>query len=159
MLFRSLGIVAMNNAQKECIEQCLEKYANSLEIHLDELINRPNEGLFIKNLENVQGDERDVIFISFTYGKDKDSGKVMQRFGPINQEKGWRRLNVLFTRARKRMHVFSSMRDVDILPNESSNGHKSVKALKDFLTWAQKGQLPVNVTKTEIGRASCRERV
>lgn len=144
----SLGIVAMNNAQKECIEQCLEKYANSLEIHLDELINRPNEGLFIKNLENVQGDERDVIFISFTYGKDKDSGKVMQRFGPINQEKGWRRLNVLFTRARKRMHVFSSMRDVDILPNESSNGHKSVKALKDFLTWAQKGQLPVNVTKT-----------
>lgn len=144
----SLGVVAMNNAQKECIEQFLEKYANSQDVHLDELINRPEDSLFIKNLENVQGDERDVIFISFTYGKDRDSGKVMQRFGPINQEKGWRRLNVLFTRARKRMHVFSSMRDVDILPNEASNGHKSVKALKDFLTWAQTGRLPTPVTKT-----------
>ena len=144
----SLGVVAMNNAQKECIENFLEKYSNSYDVQLDELINRPKDGLFIKNLENVQGDERDVIFISFTYGKDKDSGKVMQRFGPINQAKGWRRLNVLFTRARKRMHVFSSMRDIDILPNETSNGHKSVKALKDFLTWAEKKCLPIKATKT-----------
>lgn len=54
----------------------------------------------MKNLENVQGDERDVIFISFTYGPSEHGGKVYQRFGPINSDVGWRRLNVLFTRSK-----------------------------------------------------------
>lgn len=60
----------------------------------------PWKSHFVKNLENVQGDERDVIFISFTYGPSEHGGKVYQRFGPINSDVGWRRLNVLFTRSK-----------------------------------------------------------
>lgn len=143
----SLGVVAMNSAQRDRIEECLENITHGFDKQVDDLVNRKFDGLFIKNLENVQGDERDVIFISFTYGKDQDSGRVMQRFGPINSEKGWRRLNVLFTRARKRMHVFSSMRDTDILPNSGSPAYKSVKALRDFLTYAETGRLPISTTQ------------
>lgn len=67
------------------------------------------EPFFIKNLENVQGDERDVIFISTVYGPDQETGKVAQRFGPINSDTGHRRLNVLFTRAKEKVVVFSSL--------------------------------------------------
>ena len=63
---------------------------------------------FIKNLENVQGDERDVIFISCTYGPEEIAGKVFQRFGPINADMGWRRLNVLFTRSKKSCLLYTS---------------------------------------------------
>jgi hypothetical protein len=65
------------------------------------------EPFFVKNLENIQGDERDVIFLSVTYAKSPD-GRLRYNFGPINGENGWRRLNVLTTRARRRMRVFSS---------------------------------------------------
>lgn len=92
----------------------------------------------MKNLENVQGDERDVIFISVTYGPDQN-GHVFQRFGPINGETGHRRLNVLFTRARKRTVVFSSMlgEHVQVQPNSKPG----VKALKGYLSFAQTGIL------------------
>ena len=70
-------------------------------IAYQEQMDRGPEPLFIKNLENVQGDERDVIFISATYGPDA-KGNQYQRFGPINGPNGHRRLNVLFTRAKKR---------------------------------------------------------
>jgi hypothetical protein len=77
------------------------------------------EPLFIKNLENVQGDERDVIFISATYGPDA-KGNQYQRFGPINGPNGHRRLNVLFTRAKKRVEVFSAL-DPDRIQTTSSS--------------------------------------
>jgi very-short-patch-repair endonuclease len=98
-----------------------------------------NYPLFIKNLENVQGDERDVIMISMTYGPETVGGRTMQRFGPINQEVGWRRLNVLVTRSKKRMHVFSSMGSGDILASESSS--KGVLALRNFLEYCETGHL------------------
>ena len=69
-----------------------------------EKMNSGSEPFFVKNLENVQGDERDVIFISATYGPDA-RGNQYQRFGPINGANGHRRLNVLFTRAKKRTEV------------------------------------------------------
>lgn len=97
------------------------------------------ESLFIKNLENVQGDERDVIFISMTYGPNELGGKVYQRFGPINSDVGWRRLNVLFTRSRKRMHVFSSMGSDDIVVGP--NSRRGVNALRDFLAYCETGVL------------------
>ena len=65
---------------------------------------------FVKNLENVQGDERDVIFISTTFGKAPGTDKVRQNFGPISRPDGWRRLNVLFTRSKRRIELFTSMR-------------------------------------------------
>jgi superfamily I DNA and/or RNA helicase len=69
---------------------------------------------FVKNLENVQGDERDVIFISTTFGKAPGTDKVSQNFGPISRSHGWRRLNVLFTRAKRRIELFTSMSAEDI---------------------------------------------
>ena len=117
----SLAVVTMNAGQQTLIEELLET----------RLVNRPSEKelmdklynmadpFIIKNLENIQGDERDVVFISCTYGKAPGTNVVPQRFGPINRADGWRRLNVLFTRARKRMHVFSSMQGTDIHPQES----------------------------------------
>lgn len=103
---------------------------------------------FIKNLESVQGDERDVIIISMTYGPLSPGGKVPQRFGPVNYEGGWRRLNVLFTRAKKRMHVFSTMRAHQIVADEGSN--KSRQALRNFLAFCE--QAPEAVSQ-ESGRS------
>ena len=76
---------------------------------------------FIKNLENVQGDERDVIFIGTVYGPEKEKLPVMQRFGPISGVAGKRRLNVLFSRAKERIITFSSMTSADIRAEEGGN--------------------------------------
>ena len=105
--------------------------------------------MFIKNLENVQGDERDVIFVSMTYGPQEPGGKVFQRFGPINSDMGWRRLNVLFTRSKKRMHIFSSMGSDDIVAGSSSK--RGVRALRDFLSFCETGIF--HKTERETGRA------
>ncbi len=78
-------------------------------------IARSPDPFFVKNLENIQGDERDVIFLSVTYAKAAD-GVLRYNFGALNGENGWRRLNVLTTRARRRMRVFSSIRGSDINP-------------------------------------------
>jgi len=98
------------------------------------------EPLFIKNLENVQGDERDVIIISMTYGPDTAGAASMhQRFGPINSDAGWRRLNVLFTRSKKRMLIHSSMDSGHIRTSEKSS--RGVTALKAFLEYCETGLL------------------
>ena len=135
---RSLGIATMNQVQK-----------NLIEIEMDRaFINHPHatnykekwqgtlESFFVKNLESVQGDERDAIFISTVYGPDKN-GIVMQRFGPINLTGGYRRLNVLFSRAKKNMVVFTSLKPEHIKIQDSSS--EGVRALKGFLTYASKG--------------------
>lgn len=137
----SIGIVAMNSQQRDEIESQLELRL-SKDSRLQDLYDKKmksHEPVFVKNLENVQGDERDVIVISMTYGPSQVGGKVFQRFGPINQSSGWRRLNVLFTRSKKRMHVISSMNSSDILSSESSS--KGVTALKAFLRYCETGFL------------------
>lgn len=96
-----------------------------------------DEPLFIKNLENVQGDEREIMIISCTYGRTEPGGRVMQRFGPINSAEGGRRLNVLFTRSRTRMEIFSSMLPSDIVLSEKSS--EGVKALRGMLRYAETG--------------------
>ncbi len=97
------------------------------------------ETLFVKKLENVQGDERDVIFISTTYGPDA-RGNQFQRFGPINSVNGHRRLNVLFTRAKKRSVVFSSLDPERI--QTTSNSPWGLRALKQYLIFARTGKQP-----------------
>jgi len=137
----SLGVVAMNAKQREQIERAIESLSKE-QPELQEAMENNSENdepLFVKNLENVQGDERDVIFISCTYGPSEIGGRVMQRFGPINSATGWRRLNVLFTRSKKRMHIFSSMGAEDILVSERSS--RGVKAFKEFLAYAETGYL------------------
>jgi very-short-patch-repair endonuclease len=136
----SLGVVTMNSTQRELIESLLEQrlkddpaaqeYVRSWEAGL--------EPFFIKNLENVQGDERSVIYISVTYGP-APGGHVFQRFGPINSPTGHRRLNVLFTRARRRVVVFSSMLADQVQSSPTSSW--GVRALKSYLHFAQTGVL------------------
>jgi len=147
----SLGVAAFNVKQAEMIDSLLRKACDQdteLSRIIAEIEGR-EDGLFIKNLESIQGDERDVMFISYTYGPDATSGRVFQRFGPINSEFGWRRLNVMVTRARKRMEIFSSMRPSDIQygPDKS----RGVNAYHDFLEFAYSGTL------REIGSESGRE--
>ena len=140
----TLGVAAMSAKQRDQIENEIEMLAKEDTLFAD-LLDKDakkskSESLFIKNLENVQGDERDVIFISMTYGPEQPGGKVYQRFGPINSEHGWRRLNVLFTRSKKRMHVFSSMDSGDILV-ESNAKKRGVRALRNFLKYCETGNL------------------
>ncbi len=137
----SIGVVAMSADQRDQIERAVEDVAKDDPLFQEAVEQNLllDEPLFIKNLENVQGDERDVIFISCTYGPEEIAGRVFQRFGPINSDVGWRRLNVLFTRSKKRMHVFSSMGSEDILVSERSK--RGVTAFKDFLAFAETGHL------------------
>lgn len=136
----SVGVVAMNAKQREQIECEVEALSIDDAKFRKALAGTRStpEPFFVKNLENVQGDERDVILISMTYGPDA-KGIVMQRFGPINRDTGWRRLNVLFSRAKRRMEIFSSMSAEDIRVEPHSR--RGVKALKGFLSYAETGLL------------------
>jgi very-short-patch-repair endonuclease len=146
----SIGVVAMNKKQQEFIEDELDNLKkNNIKLEQASAINENSDNpLFIKNLESVQGDERDVIYISFTYGPQQPGSRnVAQRFGPINSEAGGRRMNVLLTRSKKRMHIFSSMQASDIkLTEKSSTG---VIALKNFLDYAATGNLPKQYKLTD----------
>ncbi len=145
----SLGVATFNMRQQALINEILDERCQEdswLEAQI-KLTENSKEPFFIKNLENVQGDERDVIFVSTTYGPDPETGKVFQRFGPISHEMGWRRLNVIFTRAKKRLALFTSMRSNQIHPKTK----RGVQILKTYLEYAETGQLPINVgTETEI---------
>lgn len=146
----SLGVVAMSADQRQQIERAIEVLAKEDSVFAEQLEKDAGntESLFIKNLENVQGDERDVIYISMTYGPQEPGGRVMQRFGPINSDVGWRRLNVLFTRSKKRMHIFSSMASSDIIAGGTAK--RGVQALHDFLRFCETGIL--HKTERETGR-------
>ncbi len=146
---RSLGVVAMNEAQADEIAEQLEM----LSIHHDELRRRleltdSSEGLFVKSLEKVQGDERDTIVISTTYGPIEPGGGVAMRFGPINQNGGHRRLNVLFTRAKCAIELVTSMESHQIQPTATSS--QGVHALKGYLKYVESQSL-------DTGRQSGRE--
>jgi very-short-patch-repair endonuclease len=88
----------------------------------------------VKSLENVQGDERDVIFVSLTYGPDPATKRVAQRFGPLNSRFGARRLNVLFTRARELLVVFSSLKPEDLTVDDGASA--GLQTLRSYLTYA-----------------------
>lgn len=133
----SLGIVALNIQQMELIQQELNRLIDNdvlVDQYREKVLNKGEE-LFIKNLENVQGDERDFIFISMTYGPEVGTSVLKQRFGPINRKQGHRRLNVLFSRARTRVGLFCSFGSADVVPTpESSEG---VHVLRKYLEYAE----------------------
>ncbi|MFF1308493.1 DUF3320 domain-containing protein [Streptomyces sp. NPDC058307] len=130
----TLGVVALSKAQAEAIEEAVQK-ARTARPDLDHHFTEGRlDGFFVKNLETVQGDERDVIILSIGYGPDH-RGKLLSAFGPINKEGGWRRLNVAVTRARRRMEVVASFHGGD-LPDSPN---KSVQHLKRYLQYAQHG--------------------
>jgi very-short-patch-repair endonuclease len=137
---KSLGIVAMNKTQQELIQKMMDElFATDVEAEAYRLRwENSLDSIFVKNLENVQGDERDVIFISTVYGKDA-AGNFFQRLGPINGAHGHRRLNVLFTRAKQQVRLFTSMKSGDL--RVDSGARWGVKALKNYLAFAETGHL------------------
>lgn len=133
---KSIGVVTFSSVQQILIDDMLtETFRQRPDI--EELAYKSPEPVFIKNLENVQGDERDVILFSVGYGPDKNN-KVTLNFGPLNREGGWRRLNVAVSRARYEMIVFSTLKanQIDIIRSTSLG----VAAFKAFLEFAEKGK-------------------
>jgi very-short-patch-repair endonuclease len=143
---QSLGVGAFSVAQRDAIRDELELLLRT-ERGLDEFFARGrDEPFFIKNLENIQGDERDVIFISVGYSRDS-SGFMAMNFGPLSSDGGERRLNVLISRARDRCEVFSSITADDIdLDRGRSRG---TAAFKVFLGYAETGVLD---SRAPLGR-------
>ncbi|OEZ60979.1 DUF4011 domain-containing protein [Duganella sp. HH105] len=140
----SLGVVTLNVKQRDLISEMLEERLKSV-VDADkfqEHWKQHGHELFVKNLENVQGDERDCIIISTTFGKPSTAGVVRQNFGPISRGGGWRRLNVLFTRAKKSVVVYSSMRPEDIIVDKSTP--EGTKALRNYLLFARDNVLSQN---------------
>lgn len=140
---KSLGVGTFSVAQMNAILEELElmrKEHPRMEKYFREDI---DEHFFVKNLETIQGDERDVIFISIGYGFDENQ-KISLNFGPLNQEGGERRLNVLITRAREKCVAFSNFRSMDL--HVTGGTPFGVKALKTFLQYAESGSLTLDHT-------------
>ncbi|AXV04978.1 DNA helicase related protein [Euzebya pacifica] len=132
----SVGIVAFSSAQQHTIENALEMKRRERP-ELDDWFTEDRlNGYFVKNLESVQGDERDVILFSVGYGPD-EAGKLTLNFGPLNRETGWRRLNVAITRAKRRVEIFSSFGPGQ-LDTRGTNA-RGVHELKRYLEFAQQG--------------------
>ncbi len=134
---QSIGVVTFNSAQQTLIEDLLDEARSN---HPDiEWAFDPDSGIepvFVKNLETVQGDERDVILFSVTYGPD-EAGHVTMNFGPLNREGGERRLNVAISRSRHEMMVFSTLSPDHI--NLALTKALAVADLKHFLEFAERG--------------------
>jgi very-short-patch-repair endonuclease len=140
---QTLGVITFSYAQRDAIIAEWEKRRREqpqFEAFFDE--NAP-EPFFIKNLEMVQGDERDVIFFSVGYGKD-ENGKVLMNFGPLNQDGGERRLNVAITRARRDVKLVSSImpEDIDLTRTQSLGAQR----LRDYMFYARDGVQTLGVT-------------
>lgn len=131
----SLGVVTFNSDQQRLIEDLLDREIAKYP-EVEQFFGERTEPVMVKNLESVQGDERDVMFFSITYGPDH-TGRVRMNFGPLNRQGGERRLNVAITRARKELLVFSSIGPEDFDLNRTAA--IGVHDLKDFLDYAERG--------------------
>jgi len=142
---KSLGVGTFSVAQKNAILEALEVKRKEHPEYEPLFSDNKEERFFVKNLETIQGDERDVILISVGYGFDQD-GKMSLNFGPLNQDGGERRLNVLITRAREKCVVFSNFKAYDM--NLTANPPYGVKSLKEFLEYAENLTLGTNQTES-----------
>jgi len=131
----SVGVVTFNVNQQRLIENLLDKAAGNDSV-LESARHAGDESLFVKNLENVQGDERDNILFSICYAPDR-GGRLSQNYGPLNRKGGERRLNVAVTRARRHMRVFSTLRHDQI--QLSQTRAVGVQHLRTFLDFARRG--------------------
>lgn len=133
---RSLGIIAFSEKQQSAIEEEVQRFREENQ-HFESFFKEDKEEpFFIKNLENVQGDERDTILFSICYGKDAN-GRMYMRFGPLGQQGGERRLNVAITRAKYNVKLIGSILPYDIdLDKTKSDG---VRMLRSYIEFAMKG--------------------
>lgn len=142
---RSWGIVTFSVAQQKLIEDLVEKKSSEFDWATDFFDDSKPDAFFVKNLENVQGDERDVIIFSIAYAPDAQ-GRFAMSFGPINRPGGERRLNVAITRAREQVVVFASVHASSIHAERTNSvGVKHLKALMEF---AETGHLEGDSAKT-----------
>ncbi|WP_430452727.1 DUF4011 domain-containing protein [Rhodopirellula europaea] len=149
---KSLGVIALNSTHQRAIEDTLYDLRRDRPdidalFHGSSSFGTTDENLFIKNLENVQGDERDFIFLSLGYGFN-NVGKFNKNFGPINKQHGERRLNVAITRARESLTFVASVRsaDMDLSGTKSEGAH----LLKSYLSYAEKGVDTLDLAMQEI---------
>ncbi|WP_067841048.1 DUF3320 domain-containing protein [Amphibacillus sediminis] len=138
----SIGVVTFSQPQQTLIEDMIDerlRQDSSLEKYFTDEVEEP---VFVKNLENVQGDERDIILFTVGYGPDH-TGNMTMNFGPLNREGGWRRLNVAVSRAKREMIIYASMEPDKI--NLSRTKADGVRSLRAFMTFAKRGKIPTEV--------------
>ena len=144
----SIGVVAFSQAQAEAILDAIDT-ARMSRPDLDERFAGDRlDGFFVKSLENVQGDERDIMVFSIGYGPD-EHGKFTLNFGPVNREGGWRRLNVAITRARRRVEVVASFTPSEMDTRGSTN--RGVVELQRYLDYADRGISALTLDVSEAG--------
>lgn len=135
---QSLGVVTMNAKQMDLITTLLEESDDPLIAeHMPGEGVAPDKTIFVKNLENVQGDERDVILMSVGFSKDPLKNRLPLNFGPLNRQGGHRRLNVAVTRARSAVVVFASFDPEDM--QLTKNSAQGLQDLRDYLLLARDG--------------------
>ena len=145
---KSLGVGAFSQRQQVAIEDEIE-HLRLTDPSLESFFStQSSEPFFVKNLETIQGDERDVIALSIGYGQREPGQRLSMNFGPLNQDGGWRRLNVLITRARERCVVFSSIRPEDF--DLKASAARGVHALCDYLRFAFSGSEGLSDPKNQI---------
>ena len=143
---KSLGIGTFSVAQKQAILEEIETQLKD-KPELDPYFNTTGDkSFFVKNIENIQGDERDVMLISIGYGFDNNH-ELSMNFGPLNNDGGERRLNVLTTRAKEKCVVFSNFKSADM--HISARTPKGVQVLKTFLYYAEHGKFPSNYVQED----------
>jgi superfamily I DNA and/or RNA helicase/very-short-patch-repair endonuclease len=144
---KTLGVVTFSIAQMETVEEAIDRRLKE-QPDFEQFFKEDRlEGFFVKNLENVQGDERDVIFFSVGYGYDQEKQMTMN-FGPLNKPGGERRLNVAVTRAREKVVLISSIKATDIDPETKAIG---VQTLRYYLDYAEHGPETLESVKTKEG--------
>lgn len=141
---QSIGVVTFSQAQQQLIEDLLDAARRKNPVLDRQIQALTNEPLFVKNLENVQGDERDIILFSICYGPD-ETGRVAMNFGPLNRDGGHRRLNVAITRAKTQIHLFSTLHPDQL--DLSRSKARGVADLKHYLQFAIQGA-PALVAQT-----------
>jgi hypothetical protein len=144
---KTLGVVTFSIAQMKAIEEAIDR---RLKMHseFDKFFKEDRlEGFFVKNLENVQGDERDVIFFSVCYGYDQ-TGEITMNFGPLNKPGGERRLNVAVTRAREKVVIVTSIKSTDIASDAKAQG---VQTLRNYIEYAEKGPIILDMPYQKSG--------
>ncbi|WP_027063275.1 AAA domain-containing protein [Mesoplasma seiffertii] len=144
---KSIGIITFNSEQQKLIEDKVELLASqNVDIYNIYNLKEHGESLFIKNIENVQGDERDIIIFSIGFAED-ENGNFRNNFGPINIEGGERRLNVAITRAKEKMYVVKSINSERMNPSPNSVG---AVHFKQFLEYCEKLQKPAGLYSDEV---------
>ena len=143
---KSIMVVTFNSTQRDYIESLLIESGSE---QVQAAFERESEPLAIKNVDNVQGDERDIVLFSTVYAPDRATGNLTQNFGPLNRPGGENRFNVAVTRARDRILMFTSLKSSDLDLRTSSS--KGLRSLKEYLKAAEDGSNPSVTAATDSG--------